>query len=214
MSDAIDETEAYLSADFRTPEMEMAELGAGVPAAADLALAAINPANPHLFREDRWQEHFARLRAEDPVHLNELETSGRYWSVTTYDDVRAVDGDWETFSSARGITLGLRPSPEVDAQLQRLTSFISMDPPTHTDQRKTVRPLRVAPAAAAASCRRVGSPAAARSPPLVPRSRCPLGRPAAPSAARSGAGAPRSAPGPPRRPGTCRRWPTSATCCY
>ena len=48
--------------------------------------------------------------------LNELETSGRYWSVTKYDDVRAVDGDWETFSSARGITLGLRPSPEVDAQ--------------------------------------------------------------------------------------------------
>lgn len=139
MSEAIDETQGYLSADVRTPEMEMAERGAGVPAAADLALADINPANPHLFREDRWQDHFARLRAEDPVHLNELETSGRYWSVTTYEDVRAVDGDWETFSSARGITLGLRPSPDVDALLQRLTSFISMDPPTHTEQRKTVR---------------------------------------------------------------------------
>ena len=139
MSDATDQTQYYLSADFRTPEMEMAELGAGVPHAADLALADINPANPHLFKEDRWHDHLARLRAEDPVHLNELETSGRYWSVTKYDDVRAVDGDWETFSSARGITLGLRPSPEVDAQLQRLTSFISMDPPTHTEQRKTVR---------------------------------------------------------------------------
>ena len=139
MSDQIDDTKDFLSAGFRTPEMEMAELGAGVPAAADLALADINPANPHQFREDRWHDHFARLRAEDPVHLNELETSGRYWSVTTYDDVRAVDGDWETFSSARGITLGLRPSPEVDAQLQRLTSFISMDPPAHTEQRKTVR---------------------------------------------------------------------------
>ena len=119
--------------------MEMAELGAGVPDAADLALDDINPANPHLFKDDRWQDHFARLRAEDPVHLNELETSGRYWSVTKYDDVRAVDGDWETFSSARGITLGLRPSPEVDALFQRVTSFISMDPPEHTEQRKTVR---------------------------------------------------------------------------
>ena len=69
-------------------------------------LADINPANPHLFKEDRWQDHFARLRAEDPVHLNELETSGRYWSITKYDDVRAIDGDWETFSSAEGITLG------------------------------------------------------------------------------------------------------------
>ena len=118
MSDATDETSDYLNADIRTPEMEMAELGAGVPDAADLALDDINPANPHLFKEDRWHDHFARLRAEDPVHLNELETSGRYWSVTKYDDVRAVDGDWQTFSSARGITLGLRPSPEVDAHVR------------------------------------------------------------------------------------------------
>ena len=139
MSDTTDTPSSYLNADFRTPEMEMAELGAGVPAAADMALDDINPANPHLFKEDRWHEHFARLRAEDPVHLNELETSGRYWSVTKFDDVRAVDGDWQTFSSARGMTLGLRPSPEVDAQLERLQSFISMDPPKHTEQRKTVR---------------------------------------------------------------------------
>ncbi len=139
MTDVTDERSGYLSADFRTPEMEMAELGAGVPDAADLALADINPANPHLFKEDRWHGHFARLRAEDPVHLNEIESAGRYWSVTKYDDVRAVDGDWQTFSSARGITLGLRRTPEVDAQMRRLTSFISMDPPAHTEQRKTVR---------------------------------------------------------------------------
>ena len=139
MSDTTDTPSSYLNADFRTPEMEMAELGAGVPAAADMALDDINPANPHLFKEDRWHEHFALLRAEDTVHLNELETSGRYWSVTKFDDVRAVDGDWQTFSSARGMTLGLRPSPEVDAQLERLQSFISMDPPKHTEQRKTVR---------------------------------------------------------------------------
>ena len=139
MSDTAEDRTDYLNADFRTPEMEMAELGAGVPAAGDLSIDDINPANPHLFKEDRWQEHFARLRAEDPVHLNELETSGRYWSVTRYDDVRAVDGDWQTFSSARGMTLGLRPSPEVDAQMARLQSFIAMDPPKHTEQRKTVR---------------------------------------------------------------------------
>ncbi len=139
MSDAIDERSDYLDADIWTPEMEMAEKGAGVPDAADLALADINPANPHLFKEDRWHDHFARLRAEDPVHLNELETAGRYWSVTKYDDVRAVDGDWETFSSAHGITLGLRPTPENDAQFEKITSFISMDPPKHTEQRKTVR---------------------------------------------------------------------------
>ena len=139
MSDMTDERSDFLDATIRTPEMVMAERGSSVPSADELALADINPANPHLFKDDRWQDHFARLRAEDPVHLNELDVSGRYWSVTKYDDVRAVDGDWETFSSARGITLGLRPSPEVDARLRRLTSFIAMDPPEHTEQRKTVR---------------------------------------------------------------------------
>jgi len=139
MSDVADENGAFLSAFSRTPEMEMAELGAGVPDAADLAIGDINPANPHLFKDDCWHEHFARLRAEDPVHLNEIETAGRYWSITKYDDVRAVDGDHQTFSSARGITLGMLPSPEIDAQLERLASFISMDPPKHTEQRKTVR---------------------------------------------------------------------------
>ena len=109
-----------MESEIRTPEMEMAETGADVPDAADLALDDINPANPHLFSENRWHDHFARLRAEDPVHLNELETAGRYWSVTKYDDVRAVDGDWKTFSSARGITLGAcAAARDVDARCER-----------------------------------------------------------------------------------------------
>lgn len=139
MSDATDENSDYFDASIRTPEMEMAEIGASVPDAADLDLADLNPANPHLFKDDRWHDHFARLRAEDPVHFNELETSGRYWSIMKYDDVREVDSDWQTFSSARGIALGPPLGSVGDEELERLTSFISMDPPTHTDQRKTVR---------------------------------------------------------------------------
>ncbi len=128
-----------LRADIRTPEMEMAEKGGDVPAASELAIEDINPANPHLFREDRWHDHFARLRAEDPVHLNELETAGRYWSITRYADVRAIDGDWERFSSAKGISLGNRAEDEFEQAMQAVTPFIAMDPPTHTAQRKTVR---------------------------------------------------------------------------
>ncbi|MEM7139964.1 MAG: cytochrome P450, partial [Actinomycetota bacterium] len=142
MTETADATEqqGYFDPNIRTPEMEMAEIGADVPAAADLDIADINPANPHLFREDRWQDHFARLRAEDPVHLNEIGTAGRYWSVTKYDDVRAVDGDWETFSSAKGINLGLESIATGELEIPGgLTTFIAMDPPTHTDQRKTVR---------------------------------------------------------------------------
>jgi len=130
---------ALAQPDMRTPEMEMAELGAGVPAAADIELAEINPANPHLFKEDRWQEHFARLRTEDPIHLNEIETAGRYWSITRYDDVHDTDGNWEAFSSAKGITLGPKLTPETEARVQGFHSFIAMDPPDHTAERKTVR---------------------------------------------------------------------------
>tara|TARA_Y100000766_G_scaffold249989_1_gene232776 strand:+ start:3749 stop:5083 length:1335 start_codon:yes stop_codon:yes gene_type:complete len=132
---------AFFDANIRTPEMEMAEIGADVPSADELTIDQINPHNPYLFLEDRWQDHFARLRAEDPVHLNELETSGRFWSVTKYEDVRAVDGNWETYSSAKGITLGVKEiamAEESEGQVG-IQTFIAMDPPEHTAQRKTVR---------------------------------------------------------------------------
>lgn len=140
MTDMAEETRQIFNPDVVTPEMEMAEKGRNAPGAYEVPLEEVNPLNAHLFLEDRWQEHFARLRAEDPVHFNELDTSGRYWSVTKYDDVRAVDGDWETYSSASGITLGLSlEKMEEEALPQQLTPFIAMDPPTHTEQRKTVR---------------------------------------------------------------------------
>ncbi|NDH11213.1 MAG: cytochrome P450 [Actinobacteria bacterium] len=140
MTDMAEETRQIFNPDVVTPEMEMAEKGRNAPGAYDVPIEEVNPLNAHLFLEDRWQEHFARLRAEDPVHFNELETSGRYWSITKYDDVRAVDGDWETYSSASGITLGLSVEKMRGEVLpQQLTPFIAMDPPSHTEQRKTVR---------------------------------------------------------------------------
>ena len=139
MSDTTEDRTELFQANVVTPEMEMAEIGGGVPTAAELALDEINPANPHLFKEDRWQDHFARLRAEDPVHFNELDSSGRYWSVTRYEDVKAVDGNWETYSSASGIVLSPKPDEEVEALMNRIRTFIAMDPPEHTEQRKTVR---------------------------------------------------------------------------
>jgi len=139
MTDMAQETQQIFDPNIVTPEMEMAEKGRNAPDAADLSIDEINPLNPHLFKEDRWQDHFARLRAEDPVHFNELETAGRYWSVTKFDDVRAVDGDWETYSSASGITLGLSLDRLEEEYNPQLAPFIAMDPPDHTAQRKTVR---------------------------------------------------------------------------
>lgn len=126
--------------EFRTPEQEQAEHGAEVPSADQLSIEQINPLNAHLFADHRWHDHFARLRHEDPVHFNELATAGRYWSVTKYDDVKSVEMDWKSFSSADGITLGLRVTPELRANSAGFVSFIAMDPPEHRDQRRAVTP--------------------------------------------------------------------------
>lgn len=123
----------------RSPEMEQAIFAGDVGEASDMALEDINPLNPHLFREHRWHEHFARLRREDPVHFNELGSAGRYWSVTRYEDVRAVDSDWKTYSSADGITIGPPVGAPIPESVGNVGSFIAMDPPDQTTQRKTVR---------------------------------------------------------------------------
>ncbi|MBC8188058.1 MAG: cytochrome P450 [Proteobacteria bacterium] len=134
-------TEALRPTEFRTPEQEQAEKGRDVAAAHDLALEDINPLNAHLFRENRWQDYFERLRREDPVHFNELESAGRYWSVTKYEDIKTVSSDWETFSSAQGITLGFRADRQAPTLFPASSpSFISQDGPRHDEQRNTVQP--------------------------------------------------------------------------
>ncbi len=139
MSEAVS-TEAGSPPKDPTPTGYEDVIGKGaIPSAYDVPLADINPINPRLFSEDRWQGYFERLRKEDPVHFNETEWAGPYWSLTRYADIKAVDSDWENFSSANGITLGLRmgaqPPP---GSLQGIKTFIASDPPVHGAQRKTV----------------------------------------------------------------------------
>jgi len=64
----------FLNPDVIPPDVELAELGKDVGAAADTPLEDINPANPHLFTSELWRDHFARLRAEDPVHFAQRKT--------------------------------------------------------------------------------------------------------------------------------------------
>ena len=35
-------------------------------------------------RSSANSDHSARLRAEDPVHFNEIDSAGRYWSIMNY----------------------------------------------------------------------------------------------------------------------------------
>ncbi len=125
--------------EFRTPEKEQADKGDFVPSAHDIPLEEINPINAHIYSQNKWREYFERLRKEDPIHFNRIKTAGRYWSITRYEDIKAIDVDWENFSSAHGITLGFDLSAgEPEGMIQTNNPFISQDPPEHAPQRKTV----------------------------------------------------------------------------
>ena len=122
------------------PGSEGTESSTVIPPAYDLALEDINPINPHLWSQHRWTEYFERLRAEDPVHFNQTDLAGRYWSLTKYEDIKKVDADWQNFSSAQGIVLGLPIDAELPEGALGITTFIAQDPPEHDDQRRAVTP--------------------------------------------------------------------------
>ena len=78
---------------------------------------------------------YRTLRDEYPCFWSE---DAGMWVLSRYADVVEALQAWETFSSARGIALGLRPSPERDKEFERFTSFISMDPPKHHKYRQII----------------------------------------------------------------------------
>ena len=114
-------------------------------AAYSVPIDQVDPAQPALFqRNDMWW-NFERLRKEDPVHLSEGGEFGRYWSITKYNDIMAVDTDHQTFSSEPGIALVREEDKNRETEFTGLSMFIAMDPPKHDIQRKTVTPA-VSPA--------------------------------------------------------------------
>jgi cytochrome P450 len=102
------------------------------------------------FTSDTLWPWFERLRAEDPVHYTAESEYGPYWSLTRYADIVAADGDHARLSSSSvhgGITLFLPPEDlDAEAFSEERTSFISMDPPRHDDQRRAVSPIFSTPA--------------------------------------------------------------------
>ncbi|HZJ26522.1 MAG TPA: cytochrome P450 [Acidimicrobiia bacterium] len=97
-------------------------------------LADLN--DPDAFVGGIPHETFAYWRAHDPVHWTEHPTEDPYWSVTTYDDVVAVNRDAQAFSSGRGGVFMMDPDEEMLASLRLL--MLNMDPPQHTRYRLLV----------------------------------------------------------------------------
>lgn len=138
MSEAIDTASAP---EYVRPGSEQDKRKGPIPAAADMPLDEINPVWNRLFSENRMLEYFERLRREDPVHFNETEIAGRYWSLTRYDEIKAVDTDHKNFSSAHGITLGFPIDQPLPEGALDISLFIAMDQPKHDVQRRTVSPV-------------------------------------------------------------------------
>ncbi len=99
-------------------------------------LSSIDVSDPAIYEQDTWQPLFARLRREAPVHYCAESRYGPYWSVTRYNDIMTVELDHATYSSQLG---GIQVEDQ-PADMKR-GSFIRMDPPRHTAQRKTVAPV-------------------------------------------------------------------------
>ncbi|MCW4355923.1 cytochrome P450 [Hoyosella sp. YIM 151337] len=112
-------------------------------------LGSIDLADPRVWDGGPPYALFKRLQREDPVHFSPQRSApeeGGFWSITRFDDVRAVSRDHKTFSSEkRGIfhfdDIG------VPLDIQRL-QMISMDPPRHDRLKalviKAFTPQRVA----------------------------------------------------------------------
>jgi cytochrome P450 len=95
-------------------------------------LDSIDLADPAVWDDGPPYELFARMQHEDPVHFSPQRNrpeEGGFWSITRFDDVRAVSRDHRTFSSERR---GIFHWDDVGVPLdiQRL-QLISMDPPRH-----------------------------------------------------------------------------------
>ena len=104
-----------------------------IPEVSTLAIADIDVSNPFLFRQNRWQSYFKRLRDECPVHYQKNSPFGPFWSITRYQDIMFVDKHHDLFSAEPIISIGGQPDGLA------IETFIAMDPPKHDAQRLAVQ---------------------------------------------------------------------------
>lgn len=80
---------------------------------------------------------YAALRDHDPVHHVVPDNPDHdYWVLSRHDDVWAAARDYETFSSAQGLTVNYGELELLG--LQNNPPMVMQDPPAHTEFRKLV----------------------------------------------------------------------------
>jgi cytochrome P450 len=103
--------------------------------------------DPATFAHGHPVDLYAQLRRASPVHWNP-EPGGRgFWALTRYEDVYAVDHDFQTYSSEPTIMIA-DPLEGQDGTIGEAKLMLMMDPPHHTAFRKLIRVEFTRPAAA------------------------------------------------------------------
>jgi cytochrome P450 len=90
-----------------------------------------NWSHGHPVEQYRW------LRANAPVYWHPEPDGPGFWAVTRYDDVRTVSRQYQTFSSWRGGSMLVDPSPGLLASVRLM--MLNMDPPEHHRHRLLVQ---------------------------------------------------------------------------
>src|SRR5215470_8982572 len=101
-------------------------------------LKDLHPGAPKLFQDDTLWPYFERLRKEEPVHYCTNAPIPPYWSVTKYKDIMHVETNHGLFSS--DMNLGGIQIVDTHPAFE-LPSFIAMDEPRHSTQRRSVAPM-------------------------------------------------------------------------
>ncbi len=98
-----------------------------------------DPSLPERFADGSAHAMFAQLRRDAPVHYCAYGQFGPFWSISRYEDIVAIEAQPALFSSEAkhgGVSIiDINPS-----EASYLESFIMMDPPRHSQKRRTIAP--------------------------------------------------------------------------
>lgn len=102
-------------------------------------LDVLDPSEPQRFTDSSAHAMFERLRREAPVHYCANSRYGPFWSISRYEDIVEIEALPKIYSSEAkhgGVSL-----IDIDAgEATYLESFIMMDPPNHSQKRRTIAP--------------------------------------------------------------------------
>lgn len=93
--------------------------------------------SPQSFAAGQPHNQFDWLRENAPVRWHDEPGGKGFWSVTRYEDVWAVDRDFQAFSSEP--TIMIADPAEESAAFGPYKMMLMMDPPEHTGFRKLIR---------------------------------------------------------------------------